>query len=291
MPHPLYVVDAFTLGPDHPYTGNPAAVCVLDGPADEPWMQDVAGEMNLSETAFVVPHSDSNSNSDSHSAAASASASASDRWNLRWFTPAAEVELCGHATLAAAHLLWETGRTNADQPLHFNTRFRGTLICTRLADGLIAMRFPADAATPGPLPEGLLDTLNLHAVPVATARSRYDWLVELPDAEAVRDAAPDFIALAAFDCRGVMLTAPGDAGDDADVVSRFFAPRLRVSEDPVTGSAHCVLGPWWFNRLGRETLQCRQLSTRGGRLTVTRLGDDHVQLAGTAVTVLTGHLR
>ena len=274
-PTPLCIVDAFTLG--RPFTGNPAAVCVLDQPADEGWMQDVAGEMNLSETAFVVPPDTAGGDGEG--------------WGLRWFTPAAEVELCGHATLAAAHLLWETGRAGAGQSLHFNTRYRGTLTCTRGDDGRIEMRFPADPATPAPLPDGLLETLKLDAEPTATARSRYDWLVELPDADAVQHAAPDFSALAAFDCRGVMLTAPAPHDADADVVSRFFAPRLRVAEDPVTGSAHCVLGPWWFNRLGRDTLRCEQRSARGGRLTVTRLDPDHVQLAGAALTVLTGHLR
>ena len=293
MPHPLYLVDAFTLGPNRPFTGNPAAVCVLDGEADAAWMQAVAAEMNLSETAFLHP--------DPPSAAATPGPAAVRCWHLRWFTPAAEVELCGHATLAAAHVLWTTGRADPRHPLPFATRFRGTLTCTRSEDNAIAMDFPADPATPAPLPDGLLATLHLHDDPVRTARSRYDWLIELPDADAVCAAAPDFSALAAFDCRGVMLTAPGSGsrsgpdgpGDAAgpDVVSRFFAPRLRVAEDPVTGSAHCVLGLWWFDRLGRDTLQCEQLSARGGRLTVTRFAPDRVGLAGAAVTVLDGTLR
>ncbi len=294
MPHPLFLVDAFTLGPDRPFTGNPAAVCVLDGEADAAWMQAVAAEMNLSETAFLHP--------DPPSTAGNPGPGAVRCWHLRWFTPAAEVELCGHATLAAAHVLWTTGRADPKHPLPLATRFRGTLTCTRTADDAIAMDFPADPATPVPLPDGLLDTLRLTDEPIRTARSRYDWLVELPDADAVRAADPDFSALAAFDCRGVMLTASGSTtvaapardatdNDPPDVVSRFFAPRLRVAEDPVTGSAHCVLGPWWFDRVGRDTLGCEQLSARGGRLTVTRLGPDRVGLAGTAVTVVEGTLR
>ena len=220
MPTPLAIVDAFT---DRPFAGNPAAVCLLEAEAEPAWMQRVASEMNLSETAFVRP--------------------IEAGFELRWFTPAAEVELCGHATLASAHLLWEAGRVPPDTEIRFETRLRGALACRRDgADGSIFMDFPADPAEPAAPPVGLVERLGVRAV--AVGRSRYDWIVELENEAEVLEARPDFPALAAFDTRGVGITARASRAG-FDFVSRFFAPRLRIDEDPVTGSLHCVLAPYW----------------------------------------------
>ena len=265
MPIPLYQVDAFTR---RPFRGNPAAVCLLDQQADDSWMQAVAAEMNLSETAFLRP--------------------VAEGWDLRWFTPAAEVELCGHATLASAHVLWETGQAPRNQSLRFQTRYRGVLTCRRDEAGRIGMDFPADPAAEATPPAGLSERLGVKAV--RTARSRYDWIVEVGSAEEVRQAVPDFAALREVDCRGVAITAAGEG--DVDVVSRFFAPRLRIEEDPVTGSLHCVLGPYWSERLSKQALYCEQASPRGGELWVTTRGEppERVELAGEAVTVMRGEL-
>jgi PhzF family phenazine biosynthesis protein len=282
---PIYQVDAFTSAP---FAGNPAAVVLLDALAGDEeaaqretaWMQAVAGEMNLSETAFVRP-----------------SASGKGRFLLRWFTPNAEVELCGHATLATAHVLWQQRWVEPHETIHFDTCFAGPLACAPTEDGRIAMALPSDPPQPGEPPAGLIDALGLPAPPVDTARGRYDWLIALNDAQAVRDATPDFAALAKYEGRGVTITAPADddtgqthGGDDAlDFVSRFFAPRLRVAEDPVTGSVHALLGPYWGEHLGRTTLEAAQCSPRGGRLGVA-LDDTRVTLIGHAVTVLSGQL-
>jgi len=270
---PLAIIDAFAHAP---FTGNPAAVVRLAAEADGHWMQQVAGEMNLSETAYVWP---------------CASGQADADFELRWYTPAVEVELCGHATLATAHHLWETRQTDPDKPIRFHTRYSGVLTCRRTGDGRIAMRFPADPATTKTPPQGMLDDLGLPAPPVAVAHSRYDWLFELPDAAAVRGAQPRFEALARFDNRGFILTASADDGADHDYVSRFFAPRYRVNEDPVTGSAHCVLAVWWSGQRQRPDLVGYQLSQRGGTVHTTHEPDaDHVTLAGHAVTITRGEL-
>jgi len=297
MALPLYVVDAFS---DRPFAGNPAAVAVLPTPdaLHDALMQAVAAEMNQSETAFVAPLPEPGGPVASAERASARGAPrrtpAAAAWSLRWFTPAAEVELCGHATLAAAHALWETGRAAADQPVRFETRWHGTLTCRRV-DARVAMDFPADPPTEADPPAGLLEALRVKPARVATvARSTYDWIVELDDPAAVRDASPDFAALTAVDCRGVSLTAAGGGDGGADVVSRFFAPRLRIAEDPVTGSLHCVLGPWWADRLGKRELDCEQASPRGGRLTVRLRDDDggtRVDLIGSAVMVVAGELR
>jgi len=266
MSHPIYQVDAFA---ERPFAGNPAAVVLVDGAAwpDEAWMQAVAAEMNLSETAFVRR------------------LAGDEAFGLRWFTPAAEVELCGHATLASAHVLWETGAVAGGQAIGFETLHSGRLTCRRDEAGWIAMDFPADPAAEAEPPAGLIAALGVE--PTAAARSRYDWLIELADAAGVRSAAPDFPALRGIETRGIILTAPGEG--EADFVSRFFAPRLRVEEDPVTGSAHCVLGPWWADRLGRAALTGWQASRRGGAVGVV-VGGDRVALSGRAATVLRGTL-
>ncbi|MEV0831364.1 PhzF family phenazine biosynthesis protein [Nonomuraea rubra] len=250
----LFTVDAFT---DTAFQGNPAAVCLLDTPVTEHWMQSVATEMNLSETAFLLGDS------------------------LRWFTPAVEVTLCGHATLATAHILYSTGA--ADGQLEFNTA-SGTLTVNRRPDGMITMDFPAKEVTPAEAPPGLEKALG--ATPVRVGKSQLDLLVELESEEAVSRLTPDITALNAVDARGIIVTAPGT---ETDFVSRFFAPRVGVPEDPVTGSAHCALAPYWSARFGRPSLVGAQLSARGGLVHVTHAGD-RVHLAGRAVTMMSGTL-
>jgi PhzF family phenazine biosynthesis protein len=254
-------IDAFT---DRPFSGNPAAVCVLDAAAADEWLAAVAREMNLSETAFLLRRRDG--------------------WSLRWFTPAIEVDLCGHATLASAHAIWEEG-LDSGAVLHFHTR-SGVLTATRDADGIV-LDFPAQPATPAEAPAGLLEALGVTA-PVAVASNGSDWLVELADADYVRSLHPDMGRLAVVEARGVMVTARAD--DDAhDFVSRWFGPRVGVDEDPVTGSAHCCLGPWWAAHLQRDVLRGYQASARGGTVLV-QLRGDRVLLTGRAVTVLRGEL-
>jgi PhzF family phenazine biosynthesis protein len=263
MPQPIVQVDAFA---DRPFAGNPAAVCILEVPRDEPWMQAVAMEMNLSETAFLHPEQDG--------------------WRLRWFTPVVEVELCGHATLAAAHALWEEGRLGPGETARFHT-LSGPLAAAR--DGeWIRMDFPAAPATVAPPLAATLGAALGGARPVWAGRSRFDVLVELGGEDEVRALRPDPERLRAVDARGVICTARA-AGGDHDFVSRFFAPRVGVDEDPVTGSAHCVLAPYWAERLGRDALVGYQASRRGGTVRVEVAGD-RVRLSGRAVTVLRGEL-
>ena len=262
MPLTITQVDAFT---NEPFTGNPAAVCLLPTSADATWMQRVAREMNLSETAFLVRRSNG-------------------EFDLRWFTPAVEVDLCGHATLASAHVLWEEGHLPADAPAVFHTR-SGRLSATRRADW-IEMDFPAEPAEPVPTPPGLADALG--AEPEWVGRNRFDYLIEVDAQAAVERLAPDFARLKKLETRGIIVTARADA-DGVDFVSRFFAPGTGVDEDPVTGSAHCCLGPFWQQRLGRDAFTARQVSERGGLVKVV-VRDDRVLLLGQAVTVLRGEV-
>ncbi|MEU4444401.1 PhzF family phenazine biosynthesis protein [Actinosynnema sp. NPDC050801] len=251
----IYVVDAFT---DRAFAGNPAGVVLLDGPVDERWMQSVAAEMKHAETAFVRVDHDG-------------------PLPLRWFTPVAEVDLCGHATLATAHVLGG-GRA-------FSTR-SGVLTCTA-DDGWVEMDFPADPAAPIEMTTPL--RAGLPGVTVrAVAQAVSDVLVEAASADEVRDLRPDFAALAEVPGRGVIVTAPGDRAD-LDVVSRCFYPSYGVPEDSVTGSAHCTLASWWAPRLGRANLLAEQASARGGLVRAT-LDQDRVRLAGQAVTVIRGRL-
>ena len=261
----LYQVDAFT---DRPFGGNPAAVCLLAEPREAEWMQLVAREMNLSETAFLHP----------------LSAGGAGEWSLRWFTPAVEVELCGHATLASAHVLWETGRLAPDEPARFHTS-SGVLMAERREEG-IELDFPARIATEADLPPGLAEALGVE--PRFVGRSRYDYLLEAPSEEAVRAAVPDHALLRTLPVRGVILTAAAASGP-YDFVSRFFAPGAGVDEDPVTGSAHCTLGPFWAGRLGKSSFLAWQASRRGGAVQV-RVEGERVKLGGRAVTVLRGQL-
>ena len=246
----LFLVDAFT---SVPFAGNPAGVCLTDGD-DATWMQAVAAEVNVSETAFVDRSAPPGRDD--------------DPLGLRWFTPDGEVDLCGHATLAAAHVLWER-EGERRHPLRFATR-SGVLLAERHEHG-IRLDFPAEPAEPVEAPEGLAEALG--AKPVWTGRNRLDYLVELADEDEVAGLRPDFAALRAFPVRGVIVTARGHG----------------VDEDPVTGSAHCCLGPFWSARLGRRELAGYQRSARGGRVRVTTHGG-RVALDGGAVIFMSGEL-
>lgn len=257
---PLYQVDAFT---DRPFSGNPAAVCFLMQPRSDEWMQQVAAEMNLSETAFF-------------------SRMEKDLWRLRWFTPSTEVELCGHATLATAHILYSTDLVRREEPIHFET-LSGRLVAKHSDKG-ISLDFPATPPEGCECPEGLEAALG-SAVKWC-GKTRWDLLVLLEDEATVRGLDPDFAALRALNLRGVIVTAPGDA-EDTDFVSRFFGPSVGVDEDPVTGSAHCALAPFWAKKLGYGAFQAAQVGPRGGRLQCF-LDGERVILQGNAVTVLQG---
>jgi predicted PhzF superfamily epimerase YddE/YHI9 len=272
MPRRIFGVDAFTAVP---FSGNPAAVCLLEPDSsavewpDEAWMQALAAEMNLSETAFVVP--------------------SDDAFGLRWFTPTSEVQLCGHATLASTHVLWETGTVRQDVPVKFGTRWKGPLVATHTGDA-IALDFPAAPSTPVPEPDGLSAALG---VPLrAVARNDLHHLVEVADASVVRSIAPDFAALREVDVEAVVVTAASDDGE-YDFVSRYFAPRHGIDEDPVTGSAHTSLGPYWAAKLNKRDLVGYQASARGGEVRVSLPESDatRVTLGGHAVTVWRGELQ
>jgi PhzF family phenazine biosynthesis protein len=262
MRTPLYQVDAFT---GKPFKGNPAAVCLLQGPASEAWMQNIAAEMNLSETAFLYPNHE-------------------DGFNLRWFTPTVEVDLCGHATLASAHILWETNLLQPHKTAHFHTR-SGLLSAVRYSEW-IEMDFPAKAPEPTEPPEGLLSALGMTVHYIGS--NRMDYLVEVESEEDVRALKPDFALLAQLPVRGIIVTGRASM-PDYDFVSRFFAPAAGVPEDPVTGSAHCCLGPYWQSRLGKAELTAYQCSKRGGTVRV-RVTPERVFLGGQAITVLKGEL-
>jgi PhzF family phenazine biosynthesis protein len=258
---PIVQVDAFT---DRPFAGNPAAVCLLSSPADPAWMQHVAKEMNLAETAFLVPRADG--------------------YDLRWFTPTTEVDLCGHATLASAHVLWEDRHLGPGDEARFHTR-SGVLRATRAPD-LIWLDFPA---TPPQPVDGFAELERAIGRPARyVGRTAFDYLVELDSDSMVRELSPDLIALSRLSSRGIIVTAASSTRD-YDFVSRFFAPAAGVPEDPVTGSAHCGLGPFWAARLRKKELIGYQASERGGSVTV-RVDGDRVRLGGQAVTVLRGEL-
>jgi PhzF family phenazine biosynthesis protein len=257
----IFQVDAFT---DKPFTGNPAAVCILPEPRDEIWMQKVAREMNLSETAFLCQQEDG--------------------FNLRWFTPSVEVDLCGHATLASAHILWEAGMLTRQQQARFHTR-SGLLTAESKGDE-VELNFPATPEEPTTAPSGLIDALGL--VPRYSGKSKFDYLLEVDTEELVRKLTPDFSLLRKLPIRGIIVTSPADSAE-YDFVSRFFAPAVGVDEDPVTGSAHCCLGPFWSKKSGKNDFVAYQASPRGGIVRV-RVDGDRVYLGGKAVTVLRGEL-
>lgn len=261
MSQRIVQVDAFT---DRAYSGNPAAVCIMEEDRGEAWLQDVAREMNLSETAFLMGHEEG--------------------YDLRWFTPAAEVDLCGHATLASAHVLWEEGHLEAGSTARFHTR-SGELTARRDGDW-IWLDFPSLAPEAAEAPAELARVLGVD--PVAVARSRFDLLVEVESEKTVRSLTPDLALLRSLPVRGLIVTSRATA-TGYDFASRFFAPAVGVDEDPVTGSAHCVLAPYWGERLGREEMTGYQVSARGGVVRV-RLAGDRVGLGGKAVTVLRAEL-
>ena len=267
MTRPIFVVDAFASGP---FRGNPAAVVLLE-PDDAPagsWMLSVAAEMKHSETAYVQPRPGGD-------------------FGLRWFTPEVEVDLCGHATLASAHVLWEAGRLDPDSSAVFQTR-GGELRATRPHEGAVQLDFPTAPPDPCDAPAGLLDALGIEKAESLCTTGQFFMFV-VANAATVRTVTPDFAAMRALsDVRGVYVTAAGDDGVH-DIVSRCFAPRVGIDEDPVTGSMHCVLAPYWCERLGLRDLFAEQASERGGTMHA-RLEGDRTLLTGDAVTVLRGSL-
>jgi len=259
----LFQVDAFT---NTPFKGNPAAVCVRDTALDESLMQSIANEMNLAETAFVMPGENGS-------------------WNLRWFTPLTEVDLCGHATLASAHVLFERGYAEADATIRFQTK-SGELQVRRDGDTMLEMVFPSEPANQGfalELIENAIQTIcSFHGA------NRMDAIAEVEDETVLRELKPDMSAIAALPVRGLIVTAAAD-DSSLDFVSRFFAPQCGVPEDPVTGSAHCCLAPYWAAKLGKTRLKGRQISARGGNVEV-ELSGDRVILRGEAITIMTAEI-
>jgi PhzF family phenazine biosynthesis protein len=263
MTHILFQVDAFT---DEPFKGNPAAVCLLEDQVSDDWMQELAAEMNLSETAFLLPETDR------------------DGWSLRWFTPATEVDLCGHATLASAKVLFETRPELRRKPIIFWTR-SGELRASWLG-GVVELDFPVKPPEPLLIGKDIASLLGFQ--PIEAVFSGNFFLFEAADEDTIRFAQPDFVGLAASTMPEVIITAKND-NDEADFISRFFAPQLGIDEDPVTGSAHCLLTPYWAGKFGKNTLEAYQASARGGRLHV-RLEGDRVRIGGEAVIIFRAEL-
>jgi len=256
----LFQIDAFT---SDAFKGNPAAVCFMDGARDDQWMANVAAEMNLAETAFLTRRGDD--------------------WDLRWFTPAVEVDLCGHATLASAHAIWSEN-ISSDAVLRFHTR---SGVLTAKHDGeMIELDFPAKRDEPIAPPAGLFDALGVSDASYV-GRNQFDYIVELPSEADVRALKPDHGVLRQLPVRGVIVTSRGNG--EYDFISRFFAPGSGVDEDPVTGSSHCCLTPYWSERLGKTEMNAYQASPRGGAVRV-RIDGDRVKLAGRAVTVFRAEL-
>ncbi len=258
----IFHVDTFT---EKIFSGNPAGVCILTSPGDDIWMQNLAMEMNLSETAFLEKKGDG--------------------YNLRWFTPRCEVDLCGHATLASAHCLWEEGYIDEKSEARFHTR--SGLLTARKADGRIELNFPREeemASTPP------LDLINGIGVKILyTGKNRMDYIIEVESENSVREMVPDFDILKKVDTRGIIVTASSKSRE-YDFVSRFFCPKLGINEDPVTGSAHCCLGPYWQKKLNKDSFTALQVSARGGVVRV-RVAGERVYLGGSAVTLFAADLR
>jgi len=261
----IFHIDAFA---SRPFTGNPAVVCLLTESKTKEWMQSVAAEMNLSETAFVTRQSDAEEN----------------RFHLRWFTPTVEVDLCGHATLATSHALWQSGWLAAGETAIFDSR-SGELRAEKNGDRIF-LNFPATPAEAAKLPSEIFDAMNVK--PVFSGFSREDCLIEVETADEVKNVEIDFQRLAEVKIRGVILTAISE-DPNFDFISRFFGPAVGVDEDPVTGSAHCCLAPYWSAKLGKPELSAFQASQRGGDLQL-RLDGDRVHIGGSAVTIKQGEL-
>jgi len=257
----IYQVDAFT---DQLFKGNPAAVCILDKPIEANWMKNVAGEMSLPETAFLLKEKAG--------------------YNLRWFTPTSEVDLCGHATLASAHVLWETERIDKTRDIKFNTK--SGLLIARNKDGWIELDFPIEAPKEEFAPQILINALDVE--PVYVGKNRFDYIIEVNSEEIVKNLDPDFRLLREVETRGVIVTSKSTS-NKYDFISRFFAPSIGIDEDPVTGSAHCCLAPYWAEKLNKNKFLAYQASDRGGNIKI-RLGKDRVYLSGQAITVLKGEL-
>lgn len=257
----IYQVDAFT---DKVFGGNPAAVCILKEAAEEAWMQNVAMEMSVAETAFLYK--------------------VEEGFNLRWFTPEVEVDLCGHATLASAYILWETGLLKQEELAIFETK-SGRLSAKKDGD-IIILDFPTEEDTETTANEIIERALGVKVI--YTGKNRMDYIVEVDSEEIVRSLKPDLELLKTLNTRGVIVTSRADS-NNYDFVSRFFAPGAGIAEDPVTGSAHCCLGPFWKKRLGKNVFKAYQASRRGGELDVTVAGD-RVKIGGKAVSVLVADL-
>src|SRR5579871_1021825 len=262
MPIRIVTVDAFT---SVPFAGNPAAVCVMPEPRPDDWLRNVAREMNLSETAFLVPR-----NGD---------------FDLRWLTPAVEVDLCGHATVASAHVLWQDGHLPAGKQARFHTR-SGLLTADQRGDW-IELDFPVKIAAAAEPPPELLPALGVSS-PITVARNAFDYLVEVESEEELRALRPDHTTLRKIPVRGVIVTARSSTSG-FDFISRFFAPASGVDEDPATGSAHTALGPYWGAKLGKTAMTGFQASARGGVLRV-QLKGDRILLSGQAVTIMAATL-
>lgn len=257
----IYQVDAFT---DKPYQGNPAAVCLLEEPKDVDWLKNVASEMSLPETAFILKEEEG--------------------YNLRWFTPTSEVELCGHATLASAHVLWETGQVDKSEDIYFKTK--SGVLTARRNEEWIELDFPIEAVQEEFTPQLLLNALEVE--PLYVGKNRFDYLIEVASEDIVKNIDPDLKLLKEVDTRGVIVTSKSNS-KKYDFISRFFAPAIGIDEDPVTGSAHCALAPYWQEKLDKKEFTAYQASSRGGSLKI-RLADDRVFLSGKAITVLKGEL-
>ncbi|WP_332634442.1 PhzF family phenazine biosynthesis protein [Halalkalibacter flavus] len=262
MTTPIYVVDAFT---NQAFKGNPAAVCVLSTSQDDIRMQNVATEMNLSETAFLHPYQDG--------------------YSLRWFTPNTEVDLCGHATLASAHILWELGHMNSEQPIKFYTK-SGVLTACKSGEW-IELDFPSEQPKQENIyPNELIDGLGIQ--PIYVGRNRFDYLIEIDSDQMLRGLNPNFSLLEQIDTRGIIVTSKSTS-NEYDFISRCFFPAVGVNEDPVTGSAHCCLGPYWQEKLNKNEFLAYQASKRGGILKI-KLHNDRVFLLGQAITILRSEL-
>ncbi|WP_071189054.1 PhzF family phenazine biosynthesis protein [Trichormus sp. NMC-1] len=256
-------VDAFT---DKAFTGNPAAVCILDIPKSSEWMQKVAQEMNLSETAFLVKQDDG--------------------FNLRWFTPTVEVPLCGHATLASAHVLWSQQHLSADDEARFYTK--SGVLTAKLQGDWIELNFPVNHSQPVEAPSELSQVLGIPYKSVE--QNSLGYLVEVEAEELVREMQPNFQLMKTLPVADIIVTSIAKSGSEYDFVSRFFAPGLGINEDPVTGAAHCCLAPFWRNKLGKDEFLAYQASSRGGVVKVYYAGENRVFISGQAVTVMRGEL-
>jgi PhzF family phenazine biosynthesis protein len=265
----IQTVDAFT---QKPFSGNPAGVCILNDIIPDSLMQNIAFEMNLAETAFVVKKPDD------------------DGYSLRWFTPSSEIDLCGHATLASAHIMWQDGVEPRTETINFHTR--SGLLTAKNSNGGIILDFPAVPQKEIEYPPELITSIG-GAKPKYVGMTKWNYLIELEDENAVLNAKPDFNLMLKLPGWGTMITAqasPNGYGKEGyDFVSRFFAPEKGVPEDPVTGSAHCALGPYWQQRLGKDNFKAYQASERGGTVGVKVIGE-RIMLSGTGVTVMQGEI-